>query len=76
MKLPNLTTAALAALLALAPVATFAQDAMGVDDGTELTLWTRAATQARADQLIQAYNATHKNHVTATLHSIGIKGTF
>jgi len=38
----------------------------GVDDGTQLTLWTRAATQARADQLIQAYNATHKNHVTAT----------
>jgi multiple sugar transport system substrate-binding protein len=39
---------------------------MGVDDGTQLTLWTRAATQARADQLIQAYNASHKNHVTAT----------
>ena len=66
MKLPNLTTAALAALLALAPVATFAQDAMGVDDGTELTLWTRAATQVRVDQLVQAYNASHKNKVTAT----------
>ena len=39
---------------------------VGTDDGTQLTLWTRAATQARADQLIQAYNATHKNHVTAT----------
>jgi len=39
---------------------------MGTDDGTQLTLWTRAATQARADQLIQAYNASHKNHVTAT----------
>ena len=75
MKLPNLTTAALAALLALAPVATFAQDAMCVDDGTELTLWTRAATesvskayatQVRVDQLVQAYNASHKNKVTAT----------
>jgi multiple sugar transport system substrate-binding protein len=43
-----------------------AQDPMGVDDGTQLTLWTRAATQARADQLIQAYNATHKNQVVAT----------
>src|SRR5690242_12604392 len=49
-----------------APLAALAADAMGVDDGTQLTLWTRAATQARADQLIQAYNASHKNHVTAT----------
>ena len=38
----------------------------GVDDGTHLTLWTRAATQARVDQLVQAYNASHKNHVDAT----------
>jgi multiple sugar transport system substrate-binding protein len=38
----------------------------GVDDGTHITLWSRAATQARADALVQAYNATHKNHVDAT----------
>ena len=43
-----------------------AQDGMGVDDGTQLTLWTRAATQVRVDQLVQAYNASHKNQVTAT----------
>ncbi len=43
-----------------------AADPMGTDDGTQLTLWTRAATQARVDQLVQAYNASHKNHVTAT----------
>jgi multiple sugar transport system substrate-binding protein len=49
-----------------APLAALAADAMGVDDGTQLTLWTRAATQARADQLIQAYNASHKNKVVAT----------
>jgi len=43
-----------------------AQDGLGVDDGTQLTLWTRAATQVRVDQLVQAYNASHKNQVTAT----------
>src|SRR5258707_7117338 len=38
----------------------------GVDDGTHLTLWSRAATQARADALVQAYNASHKNHIDVT----------
>jgi len=66
MKLPTLTTVALAALLAAVPIAAVAQDAMGVDDGTQLTLWTRAATQVRVDALVQAYNASHKNQVTAT----------
>jgi multiple sugar transport system substrate-binding protein len=42
-----------------------AQD-MGVDDGTKLTLWTRAATQARVEPLVAAYNATHKNQIEAT----------
>jgi multiple sugar transport system substrate-binding protein len=61
------TIAAAVALLAAVPSIASAQDAtQGVDDGTQLTLWTRAATQARADQLIQAYNASHKNHVEAT----------
>ncbi len=58
--------AAAALLLTAAPAISYAADPLGVDDGTQLTLWTRAATQARADQLIQAYNASHKNHVTAT----------
>ena len=68
MRLPSLTRAVVAfvALLAAAPSVALAADAMGVDDGTQLTLWTRAATQARADQLIQAYNASHKNQVEAT----------
>jgi multiple sugar transport system substrate-binding protein len=61
-----LVAAASFALSVMMPLAASAADAMGVDDGTELTLWTRAATQARADQLIQAYNASHKNKVTAT----------
>ncbi|MGN6158314.1 MAG: ABC transporter substrate-binding protein [Devosia sp.] len=70
MRLAGLTkfaaVAGIALLAALGTAASFAADPMGTDDGTQLTLWTRAATQARADQLIQAYNASHKNHVTAT----------
>jgi len=68
MRLSRLTTIAAAAmaLLIAAPSVALAADPMGVDDGTELTLWTRAATQVRVDQLVQAYNASHKNHVTAT----------
>lgn len=70
MKLAGLNQFAAAAAIALmaasGTAAAFAADPMGTDDGTQLTLWTRAATQARADQLIQAYNASHKNHVTAT----------
>ena len=68
MRLSKLTTAAvaLATLLVAAPVVATAADPMGVDAGTELTLWTRAATQVRVDQLVQAYNASHKNHITAT----------
>ena len=68
MKLPKLTTvvAALAALIIAAPAVAMAADPLGADDGTQLTLWTRAATQVRVDQLVQAYNATHKNQMTAT----------
>ena len=39
----------------------------GVDDGTKLSLWTRAATQVESQQLVDAYNATHKNQVTLTV---------
>lgn len=38
----------------------------GVDDGTHLTMWSRAATQARAAALVDAYNATHKNQIDVT----------
>ena len=67
MKLLELTRAsALAALILAAPGVALAADPLGVDDGTQLTLWTRAATQVRVDKLVQAYNASHKNQVTAT----------
>jgi multiple sugar transport system substrate-binding protein len=39
----------------------------GVDDGTKITMWTRAATQARAQPLVKAYNDSHKNQVTLTV---------
>jgi multiple sugar transport system substrate-binding protein len=35
----------------------------GVDDGTELTMWTRAATEARATALVEAYNESHENQI-------------
>jgi multiple sugar transport system substrate-binding protein len=39
----------------------------GTDDGTKLTMWTRAATQARAEPLVAAYNASHKNQIDLTV---------
>src|SRR5512143_2862950 len=39
----------------------------GVDDGTKITMWTRAATEARARPLVDAYNASHKNQVELTV---------
>jgi multiple sugar transport system substrate-binding protein len=59
---------ALTAAAALAAPSAKADDAaQGVDDGTKLTLWTRAATQARAEALVNAYNASHKNQVEMTV---------
>lgn len=39
----------------------------GVDDGTELTLWTRAPLEKQAKLLVEAYNAGHKNQVKLTV---------
>lgn len=36
------------------------------DDGTTLTLWTRAPTQAFTQSLVDAYNSSHKNKVKLT----------
>jgi multiple sugar transport system substrate-binding protein len=71
MMLSRLTKLAFAASLLLtaaagATTAAIAADPLGVDDGTHITLWTRVITQARADALVQAYNASHKNHVDVT----------
>ncbi|GAA4557919.1 ABC transporter substrate-binding protein [Planotetraspora kaengkrachanensis] len=37
------------------------------DSGTTITMWTRAATQAQSQRLVDAYNKTHKNQVKLTV---------
>jgi multiple sugar transport system substrate-binding protein len=37
------------------------------DDGTTITMWTRAATQIASERLVKAYNASHKNQVKLTV---------
>lgn len=39
----------------------------GVDDGSTLTLWTRAPMERQANLLVDAYNATHENQVELTV---------
>ncbi|MCB0912852.1 MAG: sugar ABC transporter substrate-binding protein [Propionibacteriaceae bacterium] len=41
--------------------------AEGTDDGTSLTLWTRAPLEKQAKLLVAAYNASHKNQVELTV---------
>jgi multiple sugar transport system substrate-binding protein len=41
--------------------------AQGIDDGTKITMWTRAATEARVRPLVEAYNKSHKNQVELTV---------
>ena len=56
-------TTAIAAGMFAGPLGVAAQDDtawQGVDDGTTLTMWTRAATEARSRALVDAYNATHR----------------
>lgn len=36
----------------------------GVDDGAELTMWTRAPLEAQAQNAVDAYNAGHENQVS------------
>jgi multiple sugar transport system substrate-binding protein len=37
--------------------------AEGVDDGSTITMWTRAATAPQSRRLVAEYNATHENQV-------------
>ena len=39
-----------------------------VDDGTRLTMWTRAATEAVSKAYADAYNATHQNKIEVTAY--------
>jgi multiple sugar transport system substrate-binding protein len=38
-------------------------DPLGVDDGSNLTMWTRSATETQSQLLVDAYNASHQNQV-------------
>ncbi len=63
-------TTAIAAGMFAGPLGVAAQDDtawQGVDDGTTLTMWTRAATEARSRALVDAYNATHENQIELTV---------
>jgi multiple sugar transport system substrate-binding protein len=69
-------TPTLAPLVTQAPVVTPAAPgasaapttfSAGTDDGSTITMWTRAATQFQATALVAAYNATHKNQVNLTI---------
>src|SRR4051794_12838194 len=37
------------------------------DDGSKLTMWVRSATDQFSQRLVDAYNASHKNHITLTI---------
>src|SRR3954452_19591251 len=37
------------------------------DDGSTITMWTRAATEIQSKLLVDAYNASHKNKVELTV---------
>src|SRR6187397_899617 len=39
----------------------------GVDDGTKITMWSRAATETRVQSQVDEYNKTHKNQVELRL---------
>jgi multiple sugar transport system substrate-binding protein len=70
-RLSVLATAAIVAVVgcssSTATPTTAAANGAGVDDGTHITMWSRAATQARVQALVDAYNASHKNKVDLTV---------
>ncbi|MGO4757520.1 extracellular solute-binding protein, partial [Streptomyces sp. 2MCAF27] len=75
----RLATAALALLAAASMVTACGSDGgsggggsgaggvKGLDDGTKLTMWTRAATRPQSEALVKAYNASHKNKIELTV---------
>ena len=49
------------------PAAAGAIPEQGVDDGSTITMWSRAATETRVQSQVDEYNATHKNKVELRL---------
>ena len=71
-----MVAAAAATILVLTGCSTAATDtgnsgnaglADGVDDGTSLTMWTRAATKDQSEGFVTLYNSTHKNQIDLTV---------
>lgn len=48
------------------PSTSSAGDTGAVDDGTTITMWTRSPTATFTQNLVDAYNASHKNQVKLT----------
>lgn len=42
-------------------------DPLGVDNGTNLTMWSRSATETQSQAFVDAYNASHENQVELTI---------
>jgi multiple sugar transport system substrate-binding protein len=49
------------------PAAAGAIPEQGVDDGSTITMWSRAATETRVQSQVDEYNATHQNQVELRL---------
>lgn len=62
-----LSLAACGGTPATQPSAPPSLSAEGTDDGTTLTLWTRAPLEKQANALVAAYNAAHENQVELTV---------
>ncbi|MBE3009977.1 sugar ABC transporter substrate-binding protein [Microbispora sp. NEAU-D428] len=68
-RLPAITAAALlaAALAACGGGEPAGSASAGSSGPVTVTMWTRAATQAQSQRLVDAYNKTHKNRVKLTV---------
>ncbi|HEU5472222.1 MAG TPA: sugar ABC transporter substrate-binding protein [Actinophytocola sp.] len=62
-----LGSAVLLAACQSAPEGSSPQDTGATDDGSTITMWTRAPTATFTQTLIDAYNASHKNKVQLTV---------
>ena len=54
------------AMMTLPAAPASADPPQGVDNGTHIAMWSRAATKDRAEALVKAYNASHKNQIEVT----------
>src|SRR6266508_4613134 len=59
--------AVLAVALALTACGSGATSSSNPDDGSQLTMWVRSATDQFSQRLVDAYNAGHKNKVALTI---------